>query len=292
MDPACPGAHRRNGCRGREPEVVVSVEVHRHVGTDPLRRFADELRHRLGGGDPERVYDDDLARTGLDRRNVDALVEIRLRARRVDAEERGDDAVLGGEAHRIADPAEHRLPVDADRVQLQVGDRRLDHRGRHAELDEGLEIRPNRAREAPDLCAQPRVGDELHRVPVVLGHAREARLDAVDAELVEQPRDLELLLRIQHDSDRLLAVAQRRVVQADGATEAVGVVQRSRPDLAQQRTTPSGNADSFSSPSCVTRKLSSTRRPPPPSQYTPGSTASTIPSSNEPPAAWCGYGGS
>ncbi len=55
-----------------------------------------------------------------------------------------------------------------------------------------------------------------------------------------------------------------------------------------QRTTPSGNADSFSTPSPVTRKLSSTRSPPPPSQYTPGSTASTMPSSNVPPPAWCG----
>ena len=52
------------------------------------------------------------------------------------------------------------------------------------------------------------------------------------AELVEQPRDLELLLGIEDDADGLLAVAQRRVVQADAAADAVAVVQRARPDLA------------------------------------------------------------
>ena len=37
--------------------------------------------------------------------------------------------------------------------------------------------------------------------------------------LVEQPRDLELLLRVEHDADGLLAVAQRRVVEADAAVD-------------------------------------------------------------------------
>src|SRR5581483_474043 len=115
------------------------------------------------------------------------------------------------------------------------------------------------------------------------------RLDPVDPELVEQPGDLELLLGIEHDADRLLAVAEGRVVEADAAADAVRVVQRPGPDLArQQRTIPSGKDESFSSPSAVTRKLSSTRSPPPPSQYTPGSIASTMPSSNSPPPAWCG----
>ena len=197
--------------------------------------------------------------------------------------------LLGGEAHRARDPVEHLLAVDADRVQLQVGDRRLDHGRRHAELDERLEVGGDRAREAPHLRLQPGVRDELHRVPVVLRDAREAGLDAIDAELVEELRDLELLLRVEHDADRLLAVAERRVVEADAPAHAVRVVQGPGPDLTgQQRTIPSGNADSFSSPSLVTRKLSSTRKPPPPSQYTPGSTASTMFSSNVPPAAWCG----
>ena len=153
-------------------------------------------------------------------RGVHALVEVRLGARRVDAEERRVDAVLGGEAHRVRDPAEHLVAVDADRVELEVGDRRLDHGRGHAELDERLEVGRHGAREAPHLGAQPGAGDELDRVPVVLRDAREARLDPLDPELVEQPRDLELLLRVEHDADGLLAVAQRRVVEPDVAADA------------------------------------------------------------------------
>ena len=137
---------------------------------------------------------------------------------------------------------------------------------RHAELDERLEVGGHGAGEPPHLRAQAGAGDELHRVPVVLRHAREAGLDAVDAEVVEEPRDLELLLRVEDDPDRLLAVAQRRVVQADAAADRVRVVERAGPDAVQHRTIPSGKADSFSTPAAVTRKLSSTRRPPPPSQ--------------------------
>ena len=165
-------------------------------------------------------------RARLDRRLVDALVEVRLGARRVDAEERGVDAVLGGEAHRVGDPPEHLLAVDADRVELQVGDRRLDHRRRDAELDERLEVGGHRTREAPDLARRPAAAISSTASPVVLRDAREAGLDAIDAELVEQPRDLELLLRVEHDADGLLAVAQRRVVEADAPADAVRIVQR------------------------------------------------------------------
>ena len=146
---------------------------------------------------------------------VHAVVEVRCRPRRVDTEERRGDPVIRGEAHRARDAAEHLLAVDADGVELQVGDRRLDHRCADAELDEGLQVGGHRAREAPHLGAQAGARDELHRVPVVLRHARESRLDAIDAEVVEQARDLELLLRVEDDADGLLAVAQRRVVQPD-----------------------------------------------------------------------------
>src|SRR5439155_14579025 len=132
-----------------------------------------------------------------------------------------------------------------------------------AELDERFEVGGNGTREAPDLRAQAGPRDQLHRVPVVLRDAREAGLDPVDAEAVQELRDLELLLRVEDDADGLLAVAKRRVVQADPPAHVVRVVQSPGPDLTrQQRTIPSGNAESFSTPSAVTRKLSSTRSPP------------------------------
>ena len=142
-----PARTAATAARGCEAEVVVPVEVHRHVRPDPLDRSADQVGDRLRRGDPERVDDGDLVRARLDGALVDLLVEVRLRARRVDAEEGRVDPVLGGEAHRSRDPVEHLLAGDADRLELQVGDRRLDHRRAHAELDERLEVgRARRAR--------------------------------------------------------------------------------------------------------------------------------------------------
>ena len=136
----------------------------------------------------------------------------------------------------------------------------------HAERDERLEVGRHRPREAPHLGSQARLGDQLDRLPVVVGHARESRLDTVDAEVVEQARDLELLLGVEHDADGLLAVPQRRVVQPDVAANRVRIVQGAGPDQLVHDTTPSGKLDSFSAPSAVIRKLSSTRSPPPPCQ--------------------------
>ena len=264
MHPARSRPNGRDSARGRDAEIVVAVEVHRHV--DEIDRDADQLLDRLGRRDPERVDDDDFLRPGLDRSGVDTLVEVALGPRRVDAEERRMNAVLVGETHGARDALEHLLARDADRIELQVGDRRLDHREPHSQLDERLQVGRHGAREAPDLGPESRGGDQLDRAPVVVGDAREAGLDAVDPELVEQPRDLELLLGIEHHTDGLLAVAQRRVVEADMPPDHMGVVQRTGPDQIAQVTTPSGKGESFSAPSPVIRKLSSTRSPPPPSQ--------------------------
>src|SRR5262249_6472693 len=119
--------------------------------------------------------------------------------------------------------------------------------------------------EAPHLGAQAGLGDEADGVPVVLRDPWKPRLDPVDAEVVEQTRDLELLLGVEHDADRLLAVAERRVVEPDRAAEPVGVVEIAGPE-GHAVTTPSGNEESFSAPREVPRKLSSPRRPPPPSK--------------------------
>ena len=142
-----------------------------------------------------------------------------------------------------------------------------------AELDQRLDVGRNRAREAPDLGVESCVADELDRARVVRGHAREAGLDPVDAEPVEQARDLELLLRVERHADGLLAVAERRVVEPDvpawPVAERVGVqiaeVELVRRD-AHVRTIPSGKRHSFSGAPSVISQLSSTRRPPPPSQ--------------------------
>ena len=168
----------------------------------------------------------------------------------------------------IRSSIESRETPIASSFRSEIGDSITEKRD--AELDEQPRGRPGTAREKPQISAsQAGGGDQLDRAPVVVGDAREAGLDPVDAELVEQPRDLELLLGVEHDADGLLAVAQRRVVEADVPAEAVRVVQRAGPDqVVGHASSPPrrGTTRASRPPSAVIRKLSSTRRPPPPSQ--------------------------
>ena len=57
--------------------------------------------------------------------------------------------------------------------------------------------------------------DGADRLEVVRGRDREAGLDDVDAQLVELPREAELLVLAQREARGLLAVAQRRVEDGD-----------------------------------------------------------------------------
>src|SRR5829696_1351892 len=145
VHPRGAGADGGDGARGRDAEVVVAVEVDRNVASDELDGLPDEVGDRLGRRYSERVHDHDLARSGLDGGRVDTAIEVGLGAARVDAEERGVNSVVGGEAHRARDPVDHLLARDTDRVELEVGDRRLDHRVADAELDERLEVGRHRA---------------------------------------------------------------------------------------------------------------------------------------------------
>ena len=120
-------------------------------GPSHSRVRPDEIGDRLGRGDPDRVHDDRLLGARLDRRLVRLPEELEVGARAVDAEVGDRDAVLRRERDRVADPFEHRLARHPERGQLRVGDRRLDHAGLDAELDERLGVGRDRAREAPDL---------------------------------------------------------------------------------------------------------------------------------------------
>ena len=240
---------------------------------EPVHGLPDEERRCLRRRDPDRVDDDDLLRPCVDCCVVGPPVELEVGARRVDPEERDPDPGAGCEGNRVADPLEHALPRHPERVELPVRDRALDHRGRHAQLDERLHVGLDGAGEAPDLGLEPGRRDELDGTPVVRGDARKPCLDPIDARSIERPRDLQLVFRRQHDADGLLAIPQRRVVQADGDVrlriERL-LVEAARPDLVpvdrHACTIPSANGESFSGPASVMRKLSSTRSPPPPSQ--------------------------
>src|SRR3954468_22939887 len=79
-----------------------------------------------------------------------------------------------------------------------------------------------RAGEPGDHGAVDLAGDRLHGLEVARRGDREAGFDDVDAQARELVGDLELLLRVERDAGRLLAVAQRRVEDDDP----VGVVRR------------------------------------------------------------------
>ncbi len=190
LDPVRAGSYRRDGGGCGETEVVVAVEVDRTVGAEPFARPADEIRDCFRRRDPDRVDDHHLVRACLDGRLVDRLEVRGIRTCAVDAEERDGDALLDRERDRVHDALEHRLAVDAECLELEVGDRRLDHAGADAELDERLHVRVDGAGEAPDLGLEAGVADQLDRAPIVRRHAWEAGLDPLDAELVQTAREL------------------------------------------------------------------------------------------------------
>ncbi len=232
----------------------------------------DEERGGFGRGDPQRVDDDDLGGARVDSRLVRAAKELEVGAGAVDAEEGDADPVPDCKRDGRADPLQHRLGRHAQRAQLAVRDRALDHGGADAELDERLDVRLHRPGEAPHFGAQPCLGDEANGSEVVIGDAREAGLDPVDACGVDRAGELELVLGREHDAHRLLAVAQGRVIEADDDVRLrleCLAVEVARPDFLavdrHARTIPSGKGESFSVPASVIRKLSSTRSPPPPS---------------------------
>ena len=69
-----------------------------------------------------------------------------------------------------------------------------------------------RATPAEHGRTQAQMCDLLDHVALVAAHGGYARLDLVDADLVEQLRDADLLFVGEHHAGGLLAVAQRRVV--------------------------------------------------------------------------------
>ena len=199
----------------------MAVEVDRDIRAEKLARAFHQHRCDLGGRNPERVDDRHLLRARLDRRRVRGLEERQVGPGAVDAEVGDANALARGERDCVADPSEHGLARNSERLQLEVGDRALDHARLDAELDQGLDVRPDRPREAPDLGVEHRTRDQPHRLVVVLADAWEAGLDPLDAGVREASGDLELLVGIEHDADRLLPVAERRVVEADLRLESV-----------------------------------------------------------------------
>ena len=86
----------------------------------------------------------------------------------------------------------------------------------------GVDVGLVGAREAADHGALDLAGDLLDRLEVARRGDRKAGLDDVDAKAPELLSDLDLLLRVQGDARRLLAVPQRRVEDVDAVCVVCG----------------------------------------------------------------------
>ena len=98
-------------------------------------------------------------------------------------------------------------------VDVAGGDEGVDARplGVLDRVPGGVDVLRVRARQAADDRSVHLARDRLHRLEVARRGDREAGLDDVHAEPRELVRDLELLLPVERDPRRLLAVAQGRV---------------------------------------------------------------------------------
>ena len=151
------------------------------------------------------------------------LEERGVGARAVDAEVRDLDrppaanatAVRSGRASRRA---------NADRVELEVPDRRLDHARRDAELDERLDVRLHRAEKPQTSAFSP-----ASRISwTARQSSSETRGNPASIRSIpssSRPRAISSFCSgVEHDADGLLAVAQRRVVEADARALERGAV--------------------------------------------------------------------
>ncbi len=83
-----------------------------------------------------------------------------------------------------------------------------------ASQQRSISARPARAR-PQTVDALTQLGDLAHGLEIAVRGDREAGLDDVDAHLLEQERDLDLLVEIHRGAGRLLAVAQGGVENDD-----------------------------------------------------------------------------
>ncbi len=215
LHPLGSGADRGDRPGNGQPEVVVAVPVDRHVRTNPL---AARNHHRSGGfgsDDAERVDQRHLLCPGPDRCLVHILHERGLGAGAVDPEPAHVDVVLGGELDGGDDAGQDLVAVHPVGGQLAVADRRFDDGSLHAEREEQLDVGRDGPGESPDLGVEVLGHDQLIGLLVAGRDHWEPGFDAVDAQAVECPGDDQFVLWGEHDPYGLLAVAKRRVVEAN-----------------------------------------------------------------------------
>ena len=214
--------HAGQRVRGRETEIVVRVDAERrlvqlgHVGVQRLEDLLVLVRRGVADG----VGDVDRRRAGGERRAHDLGHELRTRARGVLAGELHVGDLGAGVGHGVAGLLEHLLgchPQLVLHVEVAGGDE--DVEAGALSILEGLPRRVDigllRAVERRDRAAAHVLGHEPDALDLAGRGDREPGLDDVDAEALELAGDLQLLLRVQADAGRLLAITQRGVEDLD-----------------------------------------------------------------------------
>jgi hypothetical protein len=188
----------------------------RHPLTDAAEEILQLVRRRVAN----RIRQVDRRAPHLDHRFDDAAQEIEVAARGVLRRELHVEGVLACVADRL-DGRFHALLARHAQLGLQVQIRGGDegvNAGLRRRLDRprgALEIGAMAARQAGDDRTTDLGGDLADRLGVGRRRDRESGLDDVHTQRIDLTRQLQLFSRPERKSGRLLAVAKRRVEDAD-----------------------------------------------------------------------------
>ncbi len=227
-----PGAGLDGGqaVRRRHAEVVVAVRR-----PDDLVRawhlftqHPDQLGAFLGRGVADGVGDVDRRGAGLDGDLEDPPEVVVLGPGGVHRRPLHVVAEVAGVGDGLVDPLGHLVLVQRGDVAVQRrgADEGVDARasGVLHRLPAAVDVAVMGAGQAADDGVLGQAGDLADRLEIALGGDREARLDDVDAHLVEHLGDLQLLVQRHRGAGRLLAVAQGRVEDQDAVLARVGSI--------------------------------------------------------------------
>ena len=209
---------RGQAVRDGQAQIVVAVHGEdrlvrvRHA----LAQHLDRLVHLLRHGVADRIGDVDVVVAGLDRGFHAAAQEIRLGAGRVHRRPFHIVSVRAGSRHRGDHLLEHLFGAHLELI-LPANRRGADEgmdaasRGVAHRFAGTVDVLVIAARQAAHNRVFYELGDLRDRLEIAVRRGREARLDDVDAHLVQQDGDFELLVMGHRGARRLLAVAQRGV---------------------------------------------------------------------------------
>ena len=197
----------------RHAEVVVRVHLD---GQAVALEEADDVEGVERVEDAERVAEAQAVGALLFGRLAEAQQELEVGARGVLGVDRDVEVLRLGEGDALADLVEHPLTRLLQLVlDVDVARRHRDRDRVHAAVHGVLDVGGHGPVPGQDRGVEPEVDDLRDRRLLVAAHRRDAHLDLVDADLVEQLGDADLLVVREDDAGRLLAVAQRGVVDVD-----------------------------------------------------------------------------